>query len=73
MTLLDVPVEPLQLQLLLEQGGDPIRGRLVRQTGQIVTFAGWLELIAAIETSRDSNGPGRADVLNETSSGQTLS
>jgi hypothetical protein len=45
-------IDPLHLQLEVERAGDPIEGRLIDQNGKSVSFAGWLELIAAVEAVR---------------------
>jgi hypothetical protein len=45
-------INPLHLHLEVERDGDPIEGRLIDQNGNSVSFAGWLELIAALEAAR---------------------
>jgi hypothetical protein len=41
------------IKLELEFNGDPIRGRLIRETtGEQETFVGWIELAAALERIR---------------------
>jgi hypothetical protein len=44
----------IALRLELEQGSEPISGRLVAADGTEEAFTGWLELAAAIERATQS-------------------
>jgi len=57
------PAEPVTLLLHLDPDSDPIRGR-VEALGEVVEFAGWLQLAGALERalSADGQAPSPADV-----------
>jgi hypothetical protein len=46
-----------QLELSIDIGSEPITGSLIVGSGQSQSFAGWMELVAAIEAVRDQEEP----------------
>jgi hypothetical protein len=46
-----------QLELSIDVGSEPITGSVVVGSGQPRSFAGWMELVAAIEAVRDQEEP----------------
>lgn len=42
----------VRIELALEVGADPIRGVISSSRGSTASFAGWLELVVALERAR---------------------
>jgi hypothetical protein len=51
------------VQLLVEIGSDPISGSVSVEAGAVQEFRGWIELVAAIESVRQSAAGGSDETL----------
>ncbi len=56
-----------QMQLSIDIGSEPITGSVTVDSGMTQPFSGWIELVAAIESARDTGawvgGEGRGAAL----------
>ncbi len=52
-----------QMQLSIDIGSEPITGSVTVDSGVTQQFSGWIELVAAIESARDTGAPVEGESL----------